>query len=175
MTNKPEVKIKDVDRMAANRVDNGFYGQDILSVSQFDRDKLDFIFGVGEEMRVLVERFGSADLLQGKILANLFYEPSTRTSSSFMAAMLRLGGQVIPINNVQYSSVTKGESLPDTVRTLESYSDLIVIRHPEVGSAAIAAHYSSKPIINAGDGVGEHPTQALLDLFTISEALGTID
>jgi aspartate carbamoyltransferase catalytic subunit len=174
MTDKLGVKIKDVDRMAANRVDNGFYGQDILSVSQFDRDKLDFIFGVGEEMRMLVERFGSADLLQGKILSNLFYEPSTRTSSSFMAAMLRLGGQVIPINNVQYSSVTKGESLPDTVRTLESYSDVIVIRHPEVGSAAIAAHYSSKPIINAGDGVGEHPTQALLDLFTISEALGTI-
>lgn len=174
MASKPQSKIKDVDRMAANRVDNGFYGQDILSVSQFDRNKLDFIFGVGEEMRMLVERFGSADLLQGKILANLFYEPSTRTSSSFMAAMLRLGGQVIPINNVQYSSVTKGESLPDTVRTLESYSDVIVIRHPEVGSAAIAAHYSSKPIINAGDGVGEHPTQALLDLFTISEALGTI-
>jgi aspartate carbamoyltransferase catalytic subunit len=174
MASKPQIKIKDVDRMAANRVDNGFYGQDILSVSQFDRNKLDFIFSVGEEMRMLVERFGSADLLQGKILANLFYEPSTRTSSSFMAAMLRLGGQVIPINNVQYSSVTKGESLPDTVRTLESYSDVIVIRHPEVGSAAIAAHYSSKPIINAGDGVGEHPTQALLDLFTISEALGTI-
>ena len=160
--------------MAANRTDNGFYGQDILSVSQFDRDKLDFIFGVADEMRVLVERFGSADLLHGKILANLFYEPSTCTSSSFMAAMLRLGGQVIPINNVQYSSVTKGESLPDTVRTLESYSDVIVIRHPEVGSAATAAHYASKPIINAGDGVGEHPTQALLDLFTIVEALGDV-
>ena len=170
-----ESKLKSVDRMAANRVDNGFYGRDILSVSQFDRAKLDYIFGVGEEMRMLVERFGSADLLQGKILANLFYEPSTRTSSSFMAAMLRLGGQVIPINNVQYSSVTKGESLPDTVRTLESYSDVIVIRHPEVGSAATAAHYASKPVINAGDGVGEHPTQALLDLFTVQEALGTID
>ena len=160
--------------MAANKAENGFYGQDILSVSQFDRAKLDFIFGVAEEMRVLVERFGSADLLHGKILANLFYEPSTRTSSSFMAAMLRLGGQVIPINNVQYSSVTKGESLPDTIRTLESYSDIIVIRHPEVGSAATAAHYASKPIINAGDGVGEHPTQALLDLFTIIEALGDV-
>jgi aspartate carbamoyltransferase len=92
-----------------------------------------------------------------------------------MAAMLRLGGQVIPINNVQYSSVTKGESLPDTVRTLESYSDIIVIRHPEVGSAATAAHYASKPVINAGDGVGEHPTQALLDLFTVQEALGNIE
>lgn len=166
------MSFKTVDRMAANRIDNGFYGQDILSVSQFDRTKLDYIFGVADEMRVLVERFGSADLLQGKILANLFYEPSTRTSSSFMAAMLRLGGQVIPINNVQYSSVTKGESLPDTVRTLESYSDVIVIRHPEVGSAAIAAHYASNPVINAGDGVGEHPTQALLDLYTIIEALG---
>jgi aspartate carbamoyltransferase catalytic subunit len=167
-----EPKIKQVDSMAANRFHNGFYGQDIISVSQFDRTKLDYILSVGNEMKILVERFGSADLLQGKILANLFYEPSTRTSSSFMAAMLRLGGQVIPINNVQYSSVTKGESLPDTVRTLESYSDIIVIRHPEVGSAATAAHYASKPVINAGDGVGEHPTQALLDLYTIVEALG---
>ncbi len=167
-------RLKQVDRMAANQRDNGFYGQDIISVSQFDRTRLDFILEVGNEMKILVERFGSADLLRGKILANLFYEPSTRTSSSFMAAMLRLGGQVIPINNVQYSSVTKGESLPDTVRTLESYSDVIVIRHPEVGSAATAARYASKPVINAGDGVGEHPTQALLDLYTIVEALGSV-
>ncbi len=152
-----------------------FAGQDILSVSQFDRTKLEYVSGVAHEMRVLVERFGSADLLQGKILANLFYEPSTRTSSSFMAAMMRLGGQVIPINNVQYSSVSKGESLPDTIRTLESYSDVIVIRHPEVGSAATAAYYAEKPVINAGDGVGEHPTQALLDLFTIVEELGKVD
>ncbi|MBX3050519.1 MAG: aspartate carbamoyltransferase [Caldilineaceae bacterium] len=152
-----------------------FAGQDILSVSQFDRTKLDYIFGVAHEMRVLVERFGGADLLQGKILANLFYEPSTRTSSSFMAAMMRLGGQVIPINNVQYSSVSKGESLPDTIRTLESYSDVIVLRHPEVGAAATAAHYAENPVINAGDGVGEHPTQALLDLFTIVEELGKVE
>jgi aspartate carbamoyltransferase len=160
--------------MPADYRDNGFYGQDILSVSQFNRENLDYVFTVAHEMRVLVERFGSADLLQGKILANLFYEPSTRTSSSFMAAMLRLGGQVIPINNVQFSSVTKGESLPDTVRTLESYADVIVLRHPEMGSAAVAAHYAAKPIINAGDGVGEHPTQALLDHFTILEELGTV-
>ncbi len=169
-----ERKLKQVDNMAANKMENGFYGQDIISVSQFDRTKLDYILNVANEMKVVVERFGGADLLQGKILANLFYEPSTRTSSSFMAAMLRLGGQVIPINNVQYSSVTKGESLPDTVRTLESYSDVIVIRHPEVGSAATAAHYASKPVINAGDGVGEHPTQALLDLYTIVEGLGEV-
>ena len=169
------IQTKDVKHVPANHVSNGLYGQDIISVSQFDRAKLDYIFGVTHEMQVMVERFGSADLLQGKILANLFYEPSTRTSSSFVAAMMRLGGQVIPINNVQYSSVTKGESLPDTVRTLESYADVIVIRHPDAGSAETAAHYASKPIINAGDGVGEHPTQALLDLFTIVESLGNVD
>ena len=167
--------LKNVNSMPSDHFNNGFYAQDILSVSQFDASNLEYIFGVAHEMRVLVERFGSADLLQGKILANLFYEPSTRTSSSFMAAMLRLGGQVIPINNVQFSSVTKGESLPDTIRTLESYSDVIVIRHPEIGSAEIAARYAAKPIINAGDGVGEHPTQALLDLFTVTEDLHTIN
>ena len=165
------MSLKDVRSIPSDHFNNGFYAQDILSVSQFDKPKLEYIFNVAHEMRVMVERFGSADLLQGKILSNLFYEPSTRTSSSFMAAMLRLGGQVIPINNVQYSSVTKGESLPDTIRTLESYSDVIVIRHPEVGSAEIAARYAQKPIINAGDGVGEHPTQALLDFFTIIEDL----
>ena len=152
-----------------------FAGEDILSVNQFDRESLDAIFSIAHEMRVLVERFGSAELLQGKILANLFYEPSTRTSSSFAAAMQRLGGQVIPINNVQYSSVSKGESLPDTIRTLECYADVIVIRHPDVGAAATAAYYAPKPVINAGDGVGEHPTQALLDLFTVQEELQQID
>jgi aspartate carbamoyltransferase len=89
--------------------------------------------------------------------------------------MERLGGSVIPINEVRYSSVAKGESLPDTVRTLECYADVIVLRHPETGSAALAAQYARKPIINAGDGIGEHPTQALLDSFTIREELGQID
>ena len=89
--------------------------------------------------------------------------------------MERLGGSVIPISEVRYSSVAKGESLPDTVRTLECYADVIVLRHPEIGSAAIAAQYCRKPVINAGDGAGEHPTQALLDLFTIREELGHID
>jgi aspartate carbamoyltransferase len=126
-------------------------------------------------MRVMVERIGTFDLLKGKILANLFYEPSTRTSSSFTAAMERLGGSVIPINEVKYSSVSKGESLPDTVRTLECYADVIVLRHPEVGSASLAAKYAKKPVINAGDGIGEHPTQALLDSLTIKEELGYID
>ncbi len=152
-----------------------FYGKDILSVSQFCREDLEYIFGVAEAMRTMVAHIGTFDLLKGKILANLFYEPSTRTSSSFVAAMERLGGSVIQINEVKYSSVAKGESLPDTIRTLESYADVVVLRHPETGSAAIAAKYARKPVINAGDGIGEHPTQALLDLFTIREELGTID
>jgi aspartate carbamoyltransferase len=149
-----------------------WYGKDIISVKQFTRDDLEYIFGVAHEMRGMVERVGTFDLLKGKILANLFYEPSTRTSSSFTAAMERLGGSVIPINEVRYSSVSKGESLPDTIRTLECYADVIVLRHPETGSAAIAAKAARKPVINAGDGIGEHPTQALLDTFTIFEELG---
>lgn len=152
-----------------------FYGKDILSVRQYTRPDLEYIFGVAHEMREMVQRVGTFDLLKGKILANLFYEPSTRTSSSFTSAMERLGGSVIPINEVRYSSVSKGESLPDTVRTLECYADVIVIRHPEVGASALAAKYTRKPIINAGDGIGEHPTQALLDLFTIVEELGEVD
>lgn len=152
-----------------------WYGKDILSVKQFNRADLEYIFGVAHEMRIMVERIGTFDLLKGKILANIFYEPSTRTASSFMAAMERLGGAVIPISEVKYSSVAKGESLPDTVRTLGCYADVIVLRHPEVGSAALAAQYAGKPVINAGDGVGEHPTQALLDTFTIREELGRLD
>jgi aspartate carbamoyltransferase len=152
-----------------------WYGKSVLSVKQFNREDLEYIFAVAHEMRVMVERIGTFDLLKGKILANLFYEPSTRTSSSFTAAMERLGGSVIPINEVRFSSVSKGESLPDTVRTLECYADVIVLRHPDVGSAALAAKYARKPVLNAGDGVGEHPTQALLDALTIKEELGHID
>lgn len=151
------------------------YGKDILSVRQFDRPQLGYVATVAKEMEEMVRRVGSFDLLKGKILANLFYEPSTRTSSSFTAAMERLGGSVIPINEVRYSSVSKGEVLQDTIRTLEAYADVIVLRHPEVGSAALAAEFARKPIINAGDGVGEHPTQALLDLYTIQEELGHVD
>ncbi|MBN2409167.1 MAG: aspartate carbamoyltransferase, partial [Candidatus Aminicenantes bacterium] len=152
-----------------------WYGKDILSVKQFSRTDLEYTIEVAHEMRIMVERIGTFDLLKGKILANLFYEPSTRTASSFMAAMERLGGAVIPISEVRYSSVAKGESLPDTVRTLECYADVIVLRHPEVGAAALAAKYCRKPVINAGDGIGEHPTQALLDTFTIREELGRLD
>ncbi len=159
----------------APNLTSGFYGQDIISVRQFTRENLEYIFAVADEMKAVVRRVGSTDLLKGHVLACVFYEPSTRTSSSFIAAMSRLGGSVIPINEVKFSSVTKGESLPDTIRTLESYADVIVLRHPEVGASQVAAEYARKPIINAGDGVGEHPTQALLDLYTIRSELGKLD
>ncbi len=155
--------------------DGRFIGKHILSISQFSLDDIAYVFDVAEEFRLILKRVGSLDILKGSILAALFYEPSTRTSSSFLAAMQRLGGGIIPISEVRYSSVSKGESLPDTVRTLEAYADVIVLRHPEVGAAALAAQYAHKPIINAGDGIGEHPTQALLDLFTILQERGRIE
>ena len=110
-----------------------------------------------------------------KLIANLFYEPSTRTSSSFYAAATYLGHEVLSINNVQYSSVAKGETLEDTIRTLASYVHCIVLRHPEEGAAERASLVSTVPVINAGDGVGEHPTQTLLDLYTIYKHYGRLD
>jgi carbamoyl-phosphate synthase/aspartate carbamoyltransferase/dihydroorotase/carbamoyl-phosphate synthase/aspartate carbamoyltransferase len=155
---------------------NGWYQKDILSVNQFDKAGLSYIFTRAEEMAEMVDKAGSCDLLKGYVQACVFYEPSTRTSASFIAAMERLGGSTIPITQgIQYSSVSKGESLVDTMLTLEKYSDIIVLRHPEIGSAAQAAKYASVPIINAGDGAGEHPTQALLDLYTIRKEFGRID
>ena len=157
-------------------IGNGLTGKDILSVKQFNRDQLDYIFARAREMREMVTRVGGVDLLKGYVLACLFYEPSTRTSASFIAAMERLGGSVIPITQgVKFSSVSKEETLEDTIRVLEQYADVIVLRHPEIGSANRAASAASVPVLNAGDGAGEHPTQALLDLFTIREELGTID
>lgn len=154
----------------------GLAGQDILSVRQFNRANLEPLFALTETMRELVRRDGGTDLLARRVLAALFFEPSTRTSASFIAAMERLGGSVIPITQgVQFSSVSKGESLPDTIVTLEQYADAIVLRHPVIGSAQEAADAASVPIINAGDGAGEHPTQALLDLFTIQDELGSLD
>merc|ERR1719174_3619987 len=127
------------------------------------------------QMRNLVLKQGGDEFLKGKILAKVFYEPSTRTNCSFQAAMMRQGGQVISVNESS-SSAAKGETLSDTVRCLECYCDVIVLRHPRAGAAAEAAAAMQKPLVNAGDGVGEHPTQALLDLFTIvSELRGSGD
>ncbi|MBI4065446.1 aspartate carbamoyltransferase [Candidatus Gottesmanbacteria bacterium] len=147
---------------------NPFYLQDILSADQFIKSELLLVVRTADRMKKLVETKGGEETLKGKIMTALFYEPSSRTFGSFIAAMQRLGGGVIPIQGVQYSSVSKGETLADTVRTFGSYSDIVVLRHPEVGSAKIAAEFCDKPVINAGDGVGEHPTQALLDFYTIT-------
>jgi aspartate carbamoyltransferase len=161
---------------SAEHLNGNLKGRDILSVSQFDTVTLDHVFNWSAEMEQITNRSYKADLLSRKILANVFYEPSTRTSSSFTGAMERLGGSVIPINDVNnYSSVVKGENLEDTIRTLECYSDIIVIRHSVMGSAAKAAEAASIPVINAGDGVGEHPTQALLDYVTVRKEQGTVD
>ncbi|KAI8376213.1 uncharacterized protein BYT42DRAFT_378462 [Radiomyces spectabilis] len=151
-----------------------FYRKHILRSKQFDRNDLHLLFGVAHEMRNLVERYGSINLLQGRVMSTMFFEPSTRTSSSFEAAMYRLGGQVVSVSATA-SSVQKGESLADTIRTLGCYADVVVLRHPQPGSAQLAAKYSKVPIINAGDGIGEHPTQAFLDTFTIREELGTVN
>jgi len=122
-----------------------------------------------------IEKHGPTRTYPDKILANLFYEPSTRTSSSFASAMYRLGGNVISINDVNYSSVAKGENLADTIVTMANYADIIALRSKNKGDAKIASEVSSVPIINAGDGNGEHPTQTLLDLYTIHKKFGRIE
>jgi len=135
-----------------------FHRRHLLSVKQFSHQDIHHLFDIAHEMRLQVERNGVIDLLKGRVLCSVFYEPSTRTSSSFEAAMKRLGGEVVSVA-ADRSSVMKGESLADTVRTLACYGDAIVLRHPAVGSAVNASKFSPVPIINAGDGVGEHPTQ----------------
>ncbi|MEM4712874.1 MAG: aspartate carbamoyltransferase, partial [Archaeoglobaceae archaeon] len=115
------------------------------------------------------------DVLRGKILANLFFEPSTRTRISFECAMKRLGGEVINVSTQEVSSMAKGETLADTIRVISNYCDAIVIRHPLEGAARFAAENATVPVINAGDGAGQHPTQTLLDLYTIRKELGKID
>ncbi|MEK7129851.1 MAG: aspartate carbamoyltransferase [Patescibacteria group bacterium] len=151
------------------------YKKDILSADQFTREDIAAVVEKAKEMRDVVVKHGATDILKGKIMTALFYEPSSRTFGSFIAAMQRLGGGIIPLQGVVYSSVAKGESLPDTVRTFASFSDVIVLRHPTVGASHTAADATEKPVINAGDGPGEHPTQALLDLFTIIDRFGKID
>src|SRR5580692_4546463 len=147
----------------------------IIEAQQFDLPTLDELFAVAKSMEEVVERGGTSEF-QSRIMATLFYEPSTRTRFSFETAMHRLGGRVISTENAaEFSSVAKGETLEDTVQILNGYADVIVIRHYEVGAAKRAATISKAPIINAGDGAGQHPTQALLDLYTIRKEIGSID
>ncbi|KAF8767578.1 CAD protein like [Argiope bruennichi] len=149
-------------------------GRHILKVDMFSRYQLHRLFEVAKVYKSLLKKESALSVLKGKVLVNLFYEASTRTSVSFAVAMLKLGGSVVPVNESS-SSVKKGETLEDTVSILSSYADVVVLRHPEPGSAERAASVSSKPIVNGGDGTGEHPTQALLDIFTIREELGSVN
>jgi len=137
----------------------------IISAYQFDKKTLEQIFILFKKIKAQKYK---KNLLAGKIMATLFYEPSTRTRLSFESAMLRLGGNVISTESAsQFSSAAKGETLEDTIRVINPYCDVIVIRHYNEGASEIASKYSKVPVINAGDGRGEHPTQALLDLYTI--------
>ncbi len=143
----------------------------VVRTQQFDRDSLKRLFELADEL----EGKTSATL-SGKILASLFFEPSTRTRFSFESAMMRLGGDVLSAENANdASSSAKGETLEDSIRVMGQYADVIVLRHPDAGASERAASVSTVPIINAGDGAGQHPTQALLDLYTIERELGSVE
>ncbi len=146
----------------------------LTSTKQLTRADTEEIVRIAFEMEKVRSK-GKSDLLKGKVLASLFYEPSTRTRLSFETAMLRLGGDVLTAEGIQFSSLYKGETIEDTMEMVGQYADIIAMRHPDQGSADIAASASKVPFINAGDGPGQHPTQALLDLFTIRKECGKID
>ncbi|MEM3565780.1 MAG: aspartate carbamoyltransferase [Candidatus Bathyarchaeia archaeon] len=150
-----------------------FEGRDIISIRDFSREEIDYVLRVAQAMEPLAQK--GSDMLRGKILATLFFEPSTRTRLSFEAAMHKLGGSTIGFAEAEIASVRKGENLADTVRTVENYADVIAIRHPLEGAARLAAEFAKVPIINGGSGAEEHPTQALLDLYTIMKEKGRID
>ncbi|MEM2896473.1 MAG: aspartate carbamoyltransferase [Candidatus Bathyarchaeia archaeon] len=150
-----------------------FKGRDVISIKDFSKEEVDYILDKANLMEPLARK--SSNMLQGKIMATLFFEPSTRTRLSFETAMYRLGGSAIGFAESRGTSVEKGENLADTVRTVENYADLIVIRHPLEGSARLAAEFSEIPLINAGSGAEEHPTQAMLDLYTIKKEKGSVD
>lgn len=152
-----------------------FARQSIVSVDQFDRDGIDHLFALAHRMRKIENREVQCNVLGGYILGSLFFESSTRTRMSFDTAFMRLGGMVNSTVGFDFSSMAKGETLQDTIRVAQGYCDVIVIRHPQEGSAAITASCTQKTVINAGDGPGEHPTQALLDLFTIFEERKKVD
>lgn len=146
----------------------------VIESQQFNLPLLNELFETAQRMEKVVARGGTKDY-SGKIMASLFYEPSTRTRFSFESAMIRLGGRCISTENArEFSSVSKGETLEDSIRVINGYADVIVMRHNEVGAAKRAAAISKIPVINAGDGIGQHPTQALLDIYTIQKELGNI-
>ena len=148
-----------------------FKNRDIISIHDFSKDELLYILKTAKSM----EKNPNTNLLKDKILANLFFEPSTRTRLSFASAMEQLGGQVMGFATSTMTSIKKGETLWDTLKMIQAYADVIAIRHPLEGSARLAAESSSKPVINAGDGANQHPTQTLLDLYTIQKVKGKLD
>lgn len=148
---------------------NNLKGMSLVSIDQLMKDDVMNIYAKADEMKATVEKDGASGLLRGKVLAALFYEPSSRTMSSFITAMQRLGGGFIPLNGMTNTSVAKGETIQDTARVFSSYADIISIRHPQAGTVKIFADSATVPVINAGDGIGEHPTQALLDGYTLSK------
>lgn len=152
-----------------------FPGAHILSVTQFERQDVEHIFSVADSMAPYARRERMTKVLDGAILGNMFFEPSTRTRVSFGCAFNLLGGEVRETTEIKASSLTKGESLYDTARVLSGYSDVIVMRHPQGGSVSEFARASRVPVINGGDGPNEHPSQALLDLYTIKKELKTRD
>lgn len=146
----------------------------LTSTKQLSRKDAEVILKEAARMDKVLEKGGNEEL-KGKVLAALFYEPSTRTRLSFESAMVRLGGSVISAEGIQFSSLYKGETIEDTMNVVGQYADIIAMRHPDQGSADTAASVCPVPFINAGDGPGQHPTQALLDLYTIQKELGAID
>jgi aspartate carbamoyltransferase catalytic subunit len=150
-----------------------FEGRDIISIKDFSREEIDYMLRVAKTMEPVATK--GSDMLKGKILATLFFEPSTRTRLSFEAAMNKLGGSTIGFAEAEIASVRKGENLADTVRTVESYADVIALRHPLEGAARLAAEFAKVPVLNGGSGAEEHPTQALLDLYTIMKELGNLN
>jgi len=149
-------------------------GKDILHGNQFSKKEIETILKVASDFEKELKKKDALPLLKGKVLATLFFEPSTRTRLSFETAMHRLGGGIISMASAESSSAAKGESVADTARTVAQYADVIVIRHPRIGSAKEAADAADIPVINAGDGAGQHPTQALLDVYTIKKELGSL-
>ncbi len=149
-------------------------GKDILNTVQFSLQELNLIMNTAANFERRVKNGEIIRDMEGKVVASLFFEPSTRTRLSFETAINRLGSRVISMANAASSSVAKGESLADTIRTIDGYVDVIVMRHPMKGAAQLAADNASHPVINGGDGTGQHPTQALLDLYTIRKEKGIL-
>lgn len=149
-------------------------GKDIISIRDLKKEEIELILKTAEKMEAYARGEKACNLMEGKILGTLFFEPSTRTRLSFTSAIQRLGGEVLGFTGVGITSMAKGENLTDTIKTVERYCDFLVMRHPMEGAARLAAEVSVKPVINAGDGANQHPTQTMLDLYTIKKLKGKI-